>query len=114
MARKIKTIQLGDRFAKVGTYKSVWTVTRILEFPDLPTHLHITPETADHRVLTFSTSALLDEALFTRMPALAENDDAEAGAEVGHLAAGAKRTSGGSSFLRNLFLGHAPRRAGAS
>lgn len=58
-------IQPGDRFVRVGKVKTVWVVKRLLSLQDMPRHVHICADKkADHRILTFSESALLDKNFF--------------------------------------------------
>ncbi|MGB0681694.1 MAG: hypothetical protein ACPGOV_03265 [Magnetovibrionaceae bacterium] len=73
---KAASIKPGDRFVRVGTYKSIWVVRRLLDLEDMPPHLHIQQE-GGYRVLTFSVSALLDKTLFTPLPPLSEEEMAE-------------------------------------
>ena len=64
LKRKERTIQLGDRFFKVGKYNTEWIVKDMIDFPDLPPHLHIAQAGSRKRGLTFSVSALMDRRLF--------------------------------------------------
>lgn len=108
IGKKASMIQPGDKFEKVGNFKSVWTVTRLLDIPDLPPHLHITPEDG-HRVLTFSVSALLDTKLFVRVQRQGEKGKNQARVSQRPTTDGkAHRESG--SFMRGLFghHGHTP------
>jgi hypothetical protein len=63
MAQKM-SVQPGDRFEKVGTFRTVWVVKRLLDLPDLPPHIHIVPEVTQRPVLTFSISAVCDKRHF--------------------------------------------------
>ncbi len=67
MADQTNSIQPGDRFVKTEDPSVVWVVERLLNLPDLPPHLHISPEGQSKRILTFSVSALLDGKLFQKV-----------------------------------------------
>ncbi len=63
-------VQPGDRFKMHGKVDTVWVVKKLLEFKDMPEHLHLTPESeADPRILTYAVSAVLDQKLFKKMAA---------------------------------------------
>ncbi len=69
--RKNLGVQPGDRFIKLDKYRSEWIVKEILNFPNLPPHLHLAEAGSKRRALTFSVSAILDRKLFipVRQPA---------------------------------------------
>lgn len=68
MSQRRTAIQPGDRFMRVGGVNTVWVVERALDLHDMPPHVHISSENRrDHRVLTFSESALLDKNFFERL-----------------------------------------------
>lgn len=53
---------------RVGGVNTVWIVERNIEIMDMPPHVHISSENRrDHRILTFSESALLDKNFFQRV-----------------------------------------------
>lgn len=68
-SRKANGVRPGDRFVKVGKYETEWVVKEIVEFPNLPPHIHIAEAGTTRRALTFSLSALLDRSLFTPLRA---------------------------------------------
>ncbi len=68
---KAKGVRPGDRFVKVGKFATEWIVQELLDFPNLPPHLHIVEAGSTRRALTFSVSAVLDRNLFTPLRAVA-------------------------------------------
>lgn len=66
MARKNGKIHLGDRFMKLGSIKTLWEVSDLLDLRDLPPHLHLR-EVGGHREVTYGVSAVLDKRLFQRV-----------------------------------------------
>ncbi len=63
MAQKL-SVQCGDRFVKVGSWMPALVVKRLVEIPDLPTHVQLVSEIRHGRPMTVSVSALLDRSLF--------------------------------------------------
>ena len=65
-------INPGDQYIKEGTPPTHWTVDRLLEFPNTPTHVRLIrrrDETSHTRVITIAVSALLDKKNYTRIAA---------------------------------------------
>lgn len=72
--RKTDGVRPGDRFIRVGKYRSEWVVQEIVTFPNLPPHLHLAEAGSTRRALTFSVSALMDRKLFIPVRREAERD----------------------------------------
>jgi hypothetical protein len=67
MARTKISIQQGDIFRKNEKFDSVWVVIRVLDLIGYPPHVHISPINDERHPLTFSTAALNNPNLFTRV-----------------------------------------------
>ena len=63
MAKSRKHIQPGDQFMRTGKVQTLWEVTELLEFHDLPPHLRL-KAVGEHRILTFAVAAVQDDHLF--------------------------------------------------
>ena len=60
-------IQLGDRFIKTGNPDTTWIATRLIELPNLPTHVHLMNERDDLEMQTLSEVALIDRKLYQKV-----------------------------------------------
>jgi len=60
-------IQPGDRFMKVGQTDTTWIATRLIELPNLPTHVHLMNERDDLEMQTLSEVALIDRKLYRKV-----------------------------------------------
>jgi len=60
-------VQLGDRFIKVGHPDTVWVATRLIDLPNLPTHVYLTNTRDDLEMQTMSEVALGDRSLYQRV-----------------------------------------------
>lgn len=63
--RREDTVELGDRFQKVGT-GNIFTITRLVDPPGLPPHAVLKGEWQHMGELLMSVSALLDRSLYRR------------------------------------------------
>jgi hypothetical protein len=70
MAQKQKNLSVkpGDRFMRVGETNTIWIVERLLDLHGVPQHLRLVNIGGHRRALTFAVSAVLDRALFRRLP----------------------------------------------
>ncbi len=64
---KSESIKVGDRFLKQGDPKTVWVVTQLVDFPDLPLHAELKAQGYRNRMITMSQEALTDDHLFHRI-----------------------------------------------
>lgn len=60
-------VQLGDHFIKVGHPETIWVATRLIDLPNLPTHVHLTNLRDDLQMQTMSEVALGDRSLYQRV-----------------------------------------------
>jgi hypothetical protein len=61
------SIEVGDRFVKLGTFQSViWTVSRIFQLPAEPPHANLKKEGNSKESLTISLPTLADPRYFRR------------------------------------------------
>jgi hypothetical protein len=62
------SVQVGDRFIKVGQYQTaVWVVNKIFRLPSEPAHAHLGKEGDAYDSITVSLPALLDQRFFKRL-----------------------------------------------
>ena len=60
-------IQPGDKFVKISNPSTVWIATRLIELPNLPTHVHLTSLHDDLNMQTMSETALEDRSLYKKL-----------------------------------------------
>ncbi len=67
MAKGKSTVNLHDRYIKVGVPKVVWVVGRLLETTDPIPHVVLYQEGPSNRQITLSVTGLQDTSIYKRV-----------------------------------------------
>jgi hypothetical protein len=59
-----QAIKPGDRFVKIDDPDTIWTVTRVIEFPDMPPHANLAGSGPAKRQVIVSQLVLRDRRLY--------------------------------------------------
>lgn len=61
-------VQVGDRFASVGGYPTVWLVEREIQGHSVVAHFQLSQEGQPSRIKTLSEAVLLDSNQYRKLP----------------------------------------------